>query len=134
MKTILFQFFITFYSLGAVFSPMSDFSVIGDLPKMYNHCKDTEDLDMTPLDFVTDHIINIDSLFDSHDHGDKQKPHKSIDYTIHHSITSFYQEIKTIEFKTTRFLMSTSVLISKYENSLYFHKPLFSIFRPPINA
>jgi len=110
MKIILSKFLITFYSLGTIFFPMSDFSIIENLPKMYEHCKATEDKDMTALDFVTDHLINIDSLFDNHDNGDEQKPHKSNDYTIHHSITSFYQEIKNIDFKSITFPISTAVL------------------------
>ena len=41
---------------------------------MYKHCKSTEDKDMTPLDFITDHLINIDGIFDKHDNEDEQKP------------------------------------------------------------
>ena len=134
MKIILYKILITFYSLGTIFFPMSDFSVIGNLTKMYDHCKATEDKDMTPLDFVTDHLINVDSLFDKHKNGDSQKPHKSNDYSLHHSITTFYHEIKGIEFKTLRLSISTNVLKFNYENSLYFHNPIFSIFRPPINV
>ena len=134
MKIILTKFLITFYSLGTIFFPMSNFSIIGNLPKMYDHCKATEDKDMTPLDFLTDHLINVDSLFDKHDNGDTQKPHKSSDYTIHHSITIFYQEIKVIEFKTPRLSISTNVLKFNYKNLLYFHNPIFSIFRPPITV
>ncbi len=134
MKIILTKILITFYSLGTIFLPMSDFSVIGNLPKMYAHCKATEDKDMTPFDFVTDHLINIDSLFDKHDKGDEQKPHKNNDCTINHSTTYFFQEINTIEFKSIKLLISSTVLIPDYENSLYFHNPIFSIFRPPITV
>ncbi len=132
MKNILQLFLITFYSLGTIFLPMGNFSVIGDLPKMYAHCKATEDKDMTALDFVTDHLINIDSLFDKHDNGDEQKPHKGIDITIHHITNIFFQEIKNIEFKSNKISISNTVLIPDYENSIYFHNPIFSIFRPPI--
>src|SRR5437868_5797201 len=54
---------------------MGDFSALKDLPGMYRHCKATEDKDMTPLDFLTDHLVNIDGIFDKHDHGDAQRPH-----------------------------------------------------------
>ena len=54
---------------------MGDFSMLNELPEMYSHCKATEDKDMTPLDFITDHLVNIDGLFDKHENGDKQKPH-----------------------------------------------------------
>ncbi|MEP6796142.1 MAG: hypothetical protein ABJB16_17570 [Saprospiraceae bacterium] len=49
---------------------------------MYQHCKATEDKDMTPFDFVTDHLLNIDGLFDKHDGGDQQKPHAP--FQVHH--------------------------------------------------
>lgn len=132
MKNFLQNILITLYSLGLVFLPMSDFSVIRDLPKMYDHCKETEDKDMTAFDFVTDHLINIDSLFDKHENGDEQKPHKSIDYTLHHSGSFFFQEIRHMEFKSDKIVISSSLLISDYKKSMYAHNPLFSIFRPPI--
>ena len=134
MKIIFTKILITFYSLGTIFLPMSDFSVIGNLPEMYAHCKATEDKDMTPLDFVTDHLINIDSLVDKHNNGDEQKPHKNNVITFHHSSTYFFQEINTIEFKNIKLLISSTVLIPDYENSLYFFNLIFSIFRPPINV
>ena len=46
---------------------MGDFSMLNELPEMYSHCKATEDKDMTPLDFITDHLVNIDGLFDKHE-------------------------------------------------------------------
>lgn len=57
---------------------MGDFSTLIDLPGMYRHCKATEDKDMTPFDFITDHLINIDGLFDKHNNGDEQKPHSPV--------------------------------------------------------
>ena len=132
MNIILPKFFILFYSLGTIFFPMGDFSAIGNLPKMYQNCKETEDKDMTPLDFVTDHLINIDSLFDKHDNGDKQKPHKSNDYTLHHSTNQFFQEMKNIEFKSNKIVISNTVLIPDFKNTIYSHNPISSIFRPPI--
>jgi hypothetical protein len=45
---------------------------------MYRHCKATEDKDMNPFDFITDHLVNIDGLFDKHGDGDEQMPHQPI--------------------------------------------------------
>jgi hypothetical protein len=64
-----------FYALGTLLLPTGSFSSLNSLPDMYHRCKATEDKDLTPLDFITDHLINIDGLFDSHDQGDEQKPH-----------------------------------------------------------
>lgn len=135
MKIILSKILITFYSLGTIFFPMGDFSVIENLPKMYAHCKATEDKDMTPLDFVTDHLINIDSLFDQHSKGDEQKPHKPFEYNLHHSISQFIQELKSFDFKGEKiFVSSDQIKISNYKNTLYSHNVIASIFRPPIFA
>jgi hypothetical protein len=70
-------FLLLFYSFGIFCLPMADFSMLGELPDMYRNCKAMEDKDMTPFDFVTDHLINIDGLFDKHPNGDKQKPHQN---------------------------------------------------------
>jgi len=75
LKKAVDIFLLTFYSFGIFCLPMGDFSVLQDIPEMYRHCKATEDKDMMPLDFITDHLVNIDGLFDKHDNGDEQKPH-----------------------------------------------------------
>jgi hypothetical protein len=65
---------------GAIILPQSNFNLLMQLPEMYNHCKSTEDKDMNVIDFVTDHLINIDCIFDKHDNGDHQKPHEPFNY------------------------------------------------------
>lgn len=69
-------FLLTYYVFGNLLLPNSDFSILPDLPAMYQHCKETEDIDMTPFDFITDHLLNIDCLFDAHDNDDEQKSHQ----------------------------------------------------------
>jgi hypothetical protein len=135
MKIILAKFLIIFYSLGTVFLPMGDFSAIGDLPKMYQHCKATEDKDMTPMDFITDHLINIDGMFDKHQNRDEQKPHKPFEYSIHYPISQFIQEFRYYDFKNHKtFVSSDQIKISNYKNTLYSYKVISAIFRPPIFA
>ena len=108
---------------------MGDFSVLQDLPEMYRHCKATEDKDMTAIDFVTDHLLNIDGIFDKHENGDEQKPHQTNPIQHHgqttltfvcffsFSITNFHQtEAKPI-IPTVFFLPSDYIT---------------KIFRPPI--
>ena len=36
---------------------------------------------MTAFDFITDHLLNIDCLFDAHNKDDEQKPHQP--YPLH---------------------------------------------------
>ena len=133
MKKIAHIFLLIYYTFGTICLPMSDFSNLSNLPKMYEHCKATEDKDMTVIDFLTDHLVNIDSLFDNHDNGDEQKPHKTVDFTVHHTVCQMFQEIKTIEFKNnTQFVASNQIKISNYKKALYSFNIMDSIFRPPI--
>lgn len=113
---------------------MSDFSMLKDLPEMYEHCKISEDKDMTPIDFLTDHLLNIDGLFDKHDNGDRQKPHTPTH--LHHSthIVSFQP------FVSFRFENKISSCYAEPELlSIYFPNFIKSdyiskVFRPPIVA
>ena len=58
---------LVYYSIGSLILPASDFSIIPELPQMYEHCKATEDKDMNFSDFITDHLLNIDGIFDQHE-------------------------------------------------------------------
>lgn len=96
---------------------------------MYRNCKATEDKDMTPIDFLTDHLINIDCLFDKHGNGDEQKPHAP--YHFHHQKMQNYYS--TQEFKATGNNISISQTeIPIYKEHLYRSNYLSLIFRPPI--
>jgi hypothetical protein len=122
-------FLLAFYSFGTFCLPLGDFSVLQDIPEMYRHCKATEDKDMTPFDFLTDHLVNIDGLFDKHENGDEQKPHTPMQGHHHgqlqvtfisyfaFSITTFHFTFVNPAMPTVNFIQSDC--ISK-------------IFRPPI--
>lgn len=130
---IAFKIFIIFnYSLGTILLPMGDFSTLQDIPKMHQSCKEHEHRDMTPLDFITDHLINIDAIFDKHDNGDEQKQHKSFHFNHRTTITLFFQEINTFEFKPNTFKKENIFEVLFYKKSIYSFNNIHSIFRPPI--
>lgn len=59
---------------------MGDFSKMGKLADMYTHCK-TEDPDITPVDFVFEHLLNLESLihsFEKQDNKEKEFPHHPV--------------------------------------------------------
>ncbi len=56
---------------------MCDFSIVQDLPKMYQHCKETEDSNLTLIDFFTEHLIGFDEIFEEHENDKSEKPHQS---------------------------------------------------------
>ncbi len=108
---------------------MSDFSMLGDIPDMYRHCKATEDKDMTTVDFITDHLINIDCLFDKHDHGDRQKPHQPVQN--HHQGQTTVSFLTYFSYSVIQFDPVEVKPVIPTDNSLssdYISK----IFRPPI--
>jgi hypothetical protein len=111
--------------------PMGDFSALKDLPEQYRHCRDTEDQDMTFIDFITDHLINIDCLFDKHENGDKQKPHSP--YQHHHQ--SFSVSI-THKYTTDRITKpgfpEPKKLFAAVPSDDYSFQFSFTIFHPPI--
>lgn len=131
LKKIVSLFLLVFYSFGTFCLPLSDFSVLQDLPAMYRHCKANEDKDMTPIDFVTDHLVNIDGLFDKHDKGDEQKPHTP-PQNLHHSqsnisfVTYFYFSLANFSPEAKRATIHVVEFLPCDHNS--------EIFRPPIAA
>lgn len=131
MMRLLFLPLILFFCLGTVILPNSDFTALKELPKMYHHCKAAEDKDMTFIDFITDHLVNIDAIFDKHDKGDQQKPHKyNFHNQIHFQICSPIQKIEfenpnLTVFITNDFNFYQSPISDCYKNTL---------LRPPISA
>lgn len=122
---------LAFYALGTLFLPLGDFSLLQDLPQMYQHCKTTEDKDMTAIDFITDHLINIDSIFDKHENGDDQKPHIPVQY---HS-----QQLQTIYLIQVFEIPDANPIVLNnkfpdYSEIIYLSDYIFKIFRPPVIA
>jgi hypothetical protein len=109
---------------------LGDFSQMADLHSMYDHCKATEDKDLTIMDFVTDHLINIDGLFDQHKHGDDQKPHKP---KQNNSVMQVFQILeKHIPFETQPYY--EYVVLVKHMGdctSHYQFQTASDIFHPP---
>lgn len=120
---------LSYFAFGTLCLPQGDFSAIADLPDMYRHCKATEHPDMTPLDFVTDHLLNIDGIFDKHEQGDDQRPHSP--FTFHHVVqqvffTHYQFEVAFlthVNFSAKKIYHQDNFLPSEY---------ISKIFRPPI--
>ena len=129
MKQILSHFLLCYYLCGIICLPIGDFSTITDLPKMYSHCKLIEDKEMTPFDFITDHLINIDGLFDKHENGDHQKPHNPP--PVNHQVIHFYYAM----IFSNDGLNSQEVLEniqSTFRNQFYYSDFIKYIFHPPL--
>lgn len=129
MKKLVSISVLSYYFLGTILLPLGDFSVLTELPQMYDHCKSSEDLDMTPIDFITDHLLNIDGAFDKHDNGDKQKPHTPIQFhltNIQCNIVIQHIKIQAINAVVQR------IELGFYHNIMYSNDYFSDIFHPPI--
>lgn len=66
---------MAYYGSGILFLPLGNFALLPEIPMLYSYCQETQDKDMMPWDFITDHLLCLDRLVDAHDNGDEQKPH-----------------------------------------------------------
>lgn len=132
MRQLTLITLLFYYTLGTLCLPMGDFSILPSLPKMYHHCKTTEDCDMTPLDFVTDHLINIDGLFDGHDGGDDQKPHQPFHF---HNVTLqlFIPIINSFTIISDNSILFQKKSIITTQETIFTSDYFSRKFRPPIS-
>ncbi len=87
LKSLITYFFVTYYIVGSLILPCGNFSVLPELKNMYEHCQQTEDKDMNFIDFITDHLLCVDAIFDQHANTDHQKPHS---YTLQNLISIMF--------------------------------------------
>ncbi len=129
MKKAVVILLFSYYSLGTLFLQQGDFSVLSDFPAMFSHCKALEDKDMNLLDFITDHVLNLDSLFDKHENGDPQKPH--LPFLIHTANVSNIIFINSFQIIKPPTVLGSRIY-SMYVGSIYLNYYSPTIFRPPI--
>ena len=128
MRKLLCILTLVYYSIGSLILPVSDFSIIPELSQLYTHCKTTEDKDMNFVDFITDHLMNIDGIFDQHDNGDEQKPHENKTHQVNSTFIFLPVPVNVpLIVKTT----SSSEKIHFTDNKYCFDF-VGSVFRPPI--
>ena len=119
---------LSYHLFGTMCLPMGDFSMIAELPKMYQHCKATEDADLDIFDFVTDHLIDVDCLFDAHE-NDEQKPHQASTFNHFTQQLNFTTPIIQFIFSSEKLTENKlQIFISNFIPTDF----LATIFRPPI--
>ena len=125
---------LIYYTLGVICLPLGNFSTLVRLPAMYDHCQATEDPDLDLADFVFEHLMNLDGIFEPHEQEeDGDKPHQIVDYYQSNSVTPLKEKIPVFEFKNRSVVFSFDKKpTSIYKNQLYSYHPGYSIFRPPI--
>lgn len=130
MQRLLSIILLSYYCFGMYCLPLGDFSALKELPSMYRHCKATEDKDLTVFDFVTDHLIDIDCLFDKHDNGDEQKPHNPPPTNHQPQSQVFCSMIFSTYAFNKSFIPQKQTI--RYKNNFYQADFVSCVFRPPI--
>ncbi|MBS1487253.1 MAG: hypothetical protein JST43_06650 [Bacteroidetes bacterium] len=129
VKQLTAIFFVGYFLSGTLCLPLGNFAALADLPQMYQHCRTFEDKDMSAFDFVTDHLINIDSIFDDHGQGDEQRPHQPVAYN-HFNVQ---QGLFVVQIKIpASYRPIQSQPSGIYSESLHPSEFNTSVFRPPI--
>ena len=129
--TILFMFF---YGLGILLCPSGDFSCSQSLSQEYNHCK-SEDTDIDAIDFVFEHLLNLDPLinnFEKDSDHKNDKPHQPLQQAQTSSPISVlvsrsihYEVNKTFTFPAPQ------VIYPAYKGNYIPSGYLTEIFHPP---
>ena len=130
MKRIVLLLLSVYLFFGCIFLPEGDFGFLAELPAMYHQCQANEHKDMNLADFITDHLINIDGVFDSHDKGDAQKPHHPFHFNHNVSI-SIVRHFPVISSFFILLSPLKETQIFSIENLLSFEL-ISNVFRPPI--
>lgn len=129
MMQKFFVFFLLLYFVsGTLMLPQGDFATLPDLPRMYAHCKATEDHDLTIPDFIEEHLFMMDDLMGEIPEPE-DKPHQPVQFhhiyapvtiAVHQVLTSIEQPV-IIDKKVIR--ICDDVYLSDYPTS---------VFRPPM--
>jgi len=116
------------FFISTVSVPESDFALLPQLPALYHHCKETEDEDMSFVDFVTDHLININDIFNTHDTNDSQRPHQPFQFEHLQHIVAYEPVYSNLNVATPS-LRCESIHVSKTDS---LHSDYISyLFHPP---
>ncbi len=127
MHRLLGILFLLYFVSGALFLPQGDFASLPDLPKMYAHCKATEDHDLNIPDFIMGHLLMMDDLMGEQPEPD-DKPHQPVQF--HHIYTP-------VTIAATQLLYVEQPVFAEKEKTqicdeVYLSDYPVSVFRPPI--
>ena len=128
MQRLFVLLLFLYFSLGTLLLPQGDFSTLPDIPKMYAHCKATEDYDMDIPDFIAEHLFQINDLMgEVPDPNDK--PHQPVQF--HHLFSPI-----TVAVRGFVVVARQDFALEKNDRIVIDEKYLSdfpaSVFRPPI--
>ena len=128
---MLQKFFVAlllfYFAAGTLLLPQGDFAALPDLPKMYAHCKATEDSDLDIFDFVEEHLLMLDDLMGETPEP-QDKPHQPVQF--HHIFAPVTVAVRQIAIAKAPLV--TEKIQAPILNEVYLSDYPASVFRPPI--
>ncbi len=135
MKLVIISFWLFIYSFGIVCLPLGDFSLLKDLPAMYQHCKATEDPGLGVLEFLVEHVSGVGQIMEGIEHEneldeDGDKPHAPIYPTP--TVTYIYYTTPFFTAPKASKILPICNEFPIYKKAIYTLAINTSVFRPPI--
>jgi hypothetical protein len=127
LKLFVFSLLLYFVS-GTLLLPQGDFAALPDLPRMYAHCKETEDHDLTIPDFIEEHLLMMDDLMGEQPEPE-DKPHQPVQF--HHLYAPVTLAIRQVLTPIEQPVIIEREVMRVYDD-VYLSDYPTSVFRPPI--
>jgi hypothetical protein len=128
MQKLLGFILLCYFLSGTLLLPQGDFATLPDLPKMYAHCRDTEDKDLEVPEFIISHLLLMDDLLGEVPEPD-DKPHQPVQF--HHIYSPILVEVHQVIHLVVQPLAAKNEP-SVFSNDIYLSDYPVSVFRPPI--
>jgi len=129
-RKIICYFLASLFLAGSVILPLGDFSLLRDLPKMYqNYTQITSQEEIGIADFIGDYLLHGKDIFGHNEHD--KVPTKGNEIQFQHMAGSL--NIVFQEFPLPSSITRESIVIHPLFNQLFL-KPGFAneLFRPPL--
>ena len=128
MQRLLGLMLFSYFLSGTLLLPQGDFAALPDLPRMYAHCKETEDHDLDIPDFIEEHLLMMDDLMREQPEPD-DKPHQPVQF--HHIYAPVTIAMRQ-NFKVTQPVLPQTGQQVPITNDVYLSDYPASVFRPPM--
>ncbi|MEO6149277.1 MAG: hypothetical protein ABIN95_02410 [Mucilaginibacter sp.] len=130
LKSVAILLFCSYFLLGKMLLPQGDFSLMADLPAMYQQYKAIEEPeDIGVLDFVVDYLLNGEAL-EQHSKNEKPIPFASVQFQHEANPLSFIVLYYNLQIPQVQFFTISHFIKNDVINTPAHYNKLF---RPPLS-
>ncbi|MGY4386439.1 hypothetical protein ACVWYN_003494 [Pedobacter sp. UYP24] len=128
-KMLISLFFACYFLAGSVIFPLSDFSLIRDLPVMYRSYCEVRAGQPDILDFVGDYLLHGKDLFGNNNNDASPKNPGALQFQHQPTLSIFFiHHVYQLFSNTVQPVTNQPIYHARYYTSEYHHEH----FRPPI--